>query len=129
MHGERVTVTVHMGSGHWSRRTRASAAGTFSIRFAGLRLRYCSLPVNITARGPQGVARADRAARMRAQRHRRLTRRRHALTAVRFLQDPLAVVPPAAAGHAAGTGERRAGRFRSDDEQGQRLGGRLRGLR
>ena len=52
--GERVTVTVHMGSGHWSRHTRANAAGAFSSRFSGLRLRYCSLPVNITAHGAQG---------------------------------------------------------------------------
>jgi hypothetical protein len=51
---ERVTVSVHMGRGHWSRRTSTDTAGAFSTRFAELRLRYCSLPLTITARGANG---------------------------------------------------------------------------
>jgi hypothetical protein len=52
--GERVAISVHMGRGHWSRHARAGAAGAFSTRFAGLRLRYCSLPLTITARRAHG---------------------------------------------------------------------------
>jgi hypothetical protein len=52
--GESVKVTVHMGSGHWSRHARADAAGAFSTRFAGLRLRSCARPLNISAHGAKG---------------------------------------------------------------------------
>jgi len=52
--GESVRVTVRMGSGHWSRYARTDAAGAFSTRFAGLRLRSCARPLNITAQGAHG---------------------------------------------------------------------------
>ena len=56
---ERVLVTVHMGSGRWTERTRAGSHGTFTAGFGSLRLRYCSVPLTITARGARGdVARA-----------------------------------------------------------------------
>jgi hypothetical protein len=56
---ESVVVTVHMGNQRWTKRTVSSRAGGFTARFPKLRLRYCSLPLTITARGARGdVARA-----------------------------------------------------------------------
>jgi hypothetical protein len=51
---ERVVVTLRMGSGRWKREARASSAGRFTARFKGLRLRYCAVPLTISARGDRG---------------------------------------------------------------------------
>jgi len=56
---ERVVVTLHMGAGRWTARTRADFAGAFGAGFGRVRLRACALPLSIVARGARGdVARA-----------------------------------------------------------------------
>jgi hypothetical protein len=50
---EAVRVTVLMGERRWVRNVRAGLAGGFTVRFAGVRLLYCSTPLVITARGPR----------------------------------------------------------------------------
>ena len=57
--GERVRVTVHMGTSTLVRTTRPGRRGGFTVRFAGVRLNYCATPLTITARGARsGVVRA-----------------------------------------------------------------------
>jgi hypothetical protein len=48
---ESVRVTVVMGETTLSRRLQAGALGGFTVRFAGVRLNYCALPLLISARG------------------------------------------------------------------------------
>jgi hypothetical protein len=48
---ERVHVTVLMGEKTLLRTLRAGALGGFTLRFAGVRLNYCALPLVIRARG------------------------------------------------------------------------------
>jgi hypothetical protein len=56
---EPVRVVVHMGPKRLTRSLRAQAAGTFTVRFAGLRLDYCAIPLTLRAHGTQsGLARA-----------------------------------------------------------------------
>ena len=57
---ERVSVTVRMGATVLVRRTRAGAAGGFTVRWPSARLRACSLPLVIRAKGTAtGVVDAD----------------------------------------------------------------------
>ncbi len=56
---ESVRITVVMGTRSLVKRERAGVDGGFTVRFAGLRLDYCALPLVITARGSRsGVVRA-----------------------------------------------------------------------
>ena len=56
---ESVRVTVVMGTKRLSRQLRAGPAGGFTVRFAGVRLDYCAVPLVISARGAiSGIARA-----------------------------------------------------------------------
>lgn len=48
---ESVRVTVVMGETTLSRRLLAGTLGSFTIRFAGVHLNYCALPLLISARG------------------------------------------------------------------------------
>ena len=48
---ESVRVTVVMGETTLSRRLQAGTLGGFTVRFAGVRLNYCALPLLISARG------------------------------------------------------------------------------
>ena len=57
---ERVTVTVRMGTTVLVRRTRAGSAGGFTLRWTSERLRACTLPLLIRARGAEtGLVEAD----------------------------------------------------------------------
>src|SRR5947209_4888863 len=49
--GENVRVTVVMGERTRARQLRVGALGGFTVRFAGVRLDYCALPLVIRARG------------------------------------------------------------------------------
>ncbi len=56
---ESVRVTVVMGEKTLWRQLRAGALGGFTVRFVGVRLNYCALPLVITARGAfSGLVRA-----------------------------------------------------------------------
>jgi hypothetical protein len=58
-HRENVRVTVVMGEKTLSRRLQAGALGGFTVRFVGVRLNYCALPLLISARGvSSGLVRA-----------------------------------------------------------------------
>jgi hypothetical protein len=48
---EAVRVTVVMNERRWVRNVHAGLAGGFTVRFAGVRLLYCAVPLVITARG------------------------------------------------------------------------------
>ena len=48
---EAVRVRVVMNDRKWIRNLRASEAGSFTVRLAGVRLIYCAVPLVITARG------------------------------------------------------------------------------
>lgn len=48
---ESVRVTVTMGEKRLSRLLRTGPLGGFTVRFVGVRLNYCALPLVITARG------------------------------------------------------------------------------
>ena len=57
---EAVTVTVRMGATKLARQTRAGAGGSFTVRWSSQRLRACSLPLVLRARGARtGVVDAD----------------------------------------------------------------------
>jgi hypothetical protein len=57
---ERVYVTVVMGEKTLSRSLRAGALGGFTVRFVGVRLDYCALPLVIKAVGTRsGLVRAQ----------------------------------------------------------------------
>ena len=57
---ERVAVTVRMGGMALARRTRAGAAGGFTVRWLSARLDPCALPVVVRATGSfTGVVDAD----------------------------------------------------------------------
>ncbi len=57
--GESVRVTVVMGEKTLARKLRAGALGGFTVRFVGVRLDYCALPLVIKARGASsGLVRA-----------------------------------------------------------------------
>ena len=49
--GEAVRVNVVMNEQRWVRNVRAGLAGGFTVRFAGVRLLYCAVPLVISARG------------------------------------------------------------------------------
>ena len=49
---EAVRVKVVMNEHRWVRNVRAGLAGGFTVKFAGVRLLYCAVPLVITARGP-----------------------------------------------------------------------------
>jgi hypothetical protein len=48
---EAVRVNVVMNEQRWVRNVRAGLAGGFTVKFAGVRLLYCAVPLVITARG------------------------------------------------------------------------------
>ena len=48
---EAVRVKVVMNDRRWVRDVHAGAAGGFTVKFAGVRLLYCAVPLVITARG------------------------------------------------------------------------------
>ncbi|HET7449008.1 MAG TPA: hypothetical protein VFJ78_00290 [Gaiellaceae bacterium] len=49
--GEAIRVRLVMDDRSWTRSTRAGAAGGFIVAFAGVRLRYCAVPLSVSARG------------------------------------------------------------------------------
>jgi hypothetical protein len=56
---EAVRVNVTMGELRLARQTRAGSLGGFTVRFAGVRIAYCSPPLVVTARGAvSGLVRA-----------------------------------------------------------------------
>jgi hypothetical protein len=56
---ESVRIRVVMAERMLSRQLRAGALGGFTVRFVGVRLNYCALPLVITARGElSGLVRA-----------------------------------------------------------------------
>lgn len=49
--GESIRVRLVMDDRVWARSTRAGTAGGFVVSFAGVRLRYCAVPLSISAHG------------------------------------------------------------------------------
>jgi hypothetical protein len=58
--GEPVRITVRMGERRLRASVRTGSAGVFTVRFAGVRLDYCSTPLTIVARATRsGVVAAN----------------------------------------------------------------------
>jgi hypothetical protein len=48
---EAVRITMRNGDHEWRKATRAGPAGTFVVRWYGVRLDYCTSPLTISAQG------------------------------------------------------------------------------